>query len=127
MENIKLIRFVSGEDIICQVSDLDNGDYKVVEPMSVMIKDTGRQTGLIMQHWLPVQIIKTNEAVVKLRDVLTLVDVDVEFAEYYMNTVSEMNKILKQKELMDKMDDEEFEDVREIMEQMESMDNLIIH
>lgn len=127
MDNIKLIRLVSGEDIICQVEKLDNEDYKVVEPMSVMIKDTGRQTGLIMQHWLPVQIIETNEAVVKLRDVLTIVNVDESFAEYYLNTVNEMNKILKQKEIMDNMDDEEFEDVREIMEQMESMENLIIH
>lgn len=127
MENIKLIRFVSGEDIVCNLSIMDNGDYKVIEPMSVMIKDTGRQTGLIMQHWLPVQIIKANESVIKPRDVITMVDVDESFAEYYLNTVNEMNKLLKAKEAMDNLDDEEFEDVRDIMEQMESMDNLIIH
>lgn len=122
MENIKLIRFVSGEDIICQVEELDNGDYKVIEPMSVMIKDTGRKIGLIMQHWLPVQIIETNEAVVKLRDVLTMVNVDVMFEEYYINTVNEMNK-----QLETEVSNEEFEDVRDIMEQMEGMDNLILH
>jgi len=126
MENIKIVRFTNGEDIVCQLSTIEDG-YKVVEPMAVMIKETGRQAGLIMQHWLPVQIIKINETEIKSRDVLAIVDANEEFCEYYLHTVDKMNKLLKAKDIADNMDEEEFEDVREIMEQMEMDKNLILH
>jgi transcriptional regulator of met regulon len=80
-----------------------------------------------MQHWLPVQIIKTNETTIKYRDVLAVVDANEEFCEYYLHTVDEMNRLLKAKNIIDNMDEEEFEDVREIMEQMEMTKDLILH
>ena len=126
MDNIKIVRFTNGEDIVCQLSDIEGG-YKVVEPMSVMIKETGRQPGLIMQHWLPVQIIKCNETTIKSRDVLAMVDADEEFAEYYLHTVEKMNKLLQARDSVDNLDEEEFEDVREIMEEMEMNKDLILH
>jgi transcriptional regulator of met regulon len=126
MDNIKIVRFTNGEDIVCQLFDIEDG-YKVVEPMSVMIKETGRQAGLIMQHWLPVQIIKVNETTIRHHDVLAVVDANEEFCEYYLHTVEQMNKLLKAKDIMDNMDEEEFEDVREIMEQMEMNKDLILH
>lgn len=126
MEKIKIVRFTNGEDIVCQLIDIEDG-YKVVEPMSVMIKETGRQAGLIMQHWLPVQIIKINETTIKSCDVLAIVDANEEFSEYYLHTVNKLNELLKAKDAMDNMDESEFEDVRDIMEQMESIKGLTIH
>ena len=67
---IQIIRLKNGEDIIGQVYD-DTGDYEIQEPMSVSVEYRGRESGLVMQHWLPVQLIENNKTMIRKDDVLT--------------------------------------------------------
>ena len=112
---IQIIRLKNGEDIIGQVS-ANTGDYEIQEPMSVSVEHRGRESGLVMNHWLPVQLIEGNKTTIKKEDVLTTFHPNNEFKEYYKNTVKKLNDILNAKKIADEMTDEEIEDAINEME-----------
>jgi hypothetical protein len=95
-----------------------------MEPMSVNVVMKGQESGLVMSHWLPVQLIKKNEIKINSRDVLTVIEPNDEFAEYYTNTVEKIKMLLKAKNDTDEMTDEEIED---IMDAMEDGDGQTLH
>jgi hypothetical protein len=124
MNTIKIVRLKNGEDIIGNLSDNTDGDYEISEPMSVSLVQKGHESGLVMSHWLPVQLIKKNEIKINSRDVLTMFEPNDEFAEYYTNTVEKIKNLLKAKNVADSMTDEEIED---IMDAMEDGDGQTLH
>ena len=115
MNTIKIVRLKNGEDIIGVLNDI-NGEYEITEPMSVSVVQKGHQSGLVMAHWLPVQLIKKNEIKISSSDVLTVFEPNDEFAEYYTNTVEKINELLKAKSLADEMTDEEIEDIMDALD-----------
>jgi SAM-dependent MidA family methyltransferase len=116
MNTIKIVRLKNGEDIIGNLSDNTNGDYEISEPMSVSLVQKGHENGLVMSHWLPVQLIKKNEIKINSRDVLTMFEPNDEFAEYYTNTVEKIKNLLKAKNVADSMTDEEIEDIMDAID-----------
>jgi SAM-dependent MidA family methyltransferase len=124
MNTIKIVRLKNGEDIIGNLSDNIDGDYEISEPMSVSLVQKGHESGLVMSHWLPVQLIKKNEIKINSRDVLTMFEPNDEFAEYYTNTVEKIKNLLKAKNVADSMTDEEIED---IMDALEDGDGQTLH
>ncbi len=123
MNTIKIVRLKNGEDIIGNLN-LINDEYEIMEPMSVNVVMKGQESGLVMSHWLPVQLIKKNEIKINSRDVLTVIEPNDEFAEYYTNTVEKIKQLLKAKNLADEMTDEEIED---IMDAMDDGDGQTLH
>ena len=112
---IEILRLKNGEDIIGEVYT-DTGDYEILDPMSVGLETRGKETGLVMQHWLPVQLIEGNRTVIRKEDVLTTFSPNSEFKEYYQNTVKKLNDILNAKKLADEMSDEEIQEAIDILE-----------
>ncbi len=107
---IRIFRLKNGEDIIGVISAEPNdqkGNITISEPMAVGIENRKGEAGLVMQHWLPVQLITKNETVLNLQDVLTMFEPNAEFTEYYINTVEKINELLKAKKIADEMSDEE--------------------
>jgi len=116
--NIKIVRLKNGEDIIGNLCSKENGNMDITEPMSVQIVEQGeRRPGLVMSHWLPVQLIKKNEITINSRDVLTMFDPNEEFCEYYSNTVEKLHAVLKVREYTDSLTDEELEDIMDSLEE----------
>lgn len=115
MNTIKIVRLKNGEDIIGNLTDNTDGDYEISEPMSVSLVQKGHESGLVMSHWLPVQLIKKNEIKINSRDVLTMFEPNDEFAEYYTNTVEKIKQLLKAKNVADSMTDEEIEDIMDAL------------
>ena len=112
---IEILRLKNGEDIIGEVYT-DTGDYEIVEPMSVGIEHRGGQSGLIMSHWLPVQLILENRTIIKKEDVLTTFTPNSEFVEYYLDTVDKIKKVLSAKKIAEEMTDEEIQEAIDMME-----------
>jgi hypothetical protein len=111
---IQILRLKNGEDIIGEVFT-DTGDYQIQEPMSVSIEQRGHESGLVMHHWLPVQLIERNETFIKKEDVLTTLMPNADFCEFYTNTVDRLERLMKVKKEVDEMSDDE---ISEIMEDM---------
>ena len=106
---IQIIRLKNGEDIIGDVVTFSD-DYEIQEPMSVSVEYRGRESGLVMNHWLPVQLIDINKTLIKKTDVLTTFIPNKEFSEYYENTVEKLNRLLQVRKEVEEMSDEQIAD-----------------
>lgn len=130
MENIKIVRLKNGEDIVGQLFDYLDTDgkiesYDVIEPMTVDLEYRGKEAGLIMRHWLPVQLVKHNEINIKQQDVLCLLEPSDDFAEYYVNTVEKIHDLLKARNLVDELSDDEIEDIMDAYDDLQQNGNTL--
>ena len=96
MEAVKLIRLKSGEDIICYLEQVDKMNFIVREPMVVLTKQDNRTNKhiIMMDHWLPVPLIRHNEAFITESEIVTMLEPTSDFSEYYENAVTNMKQIL---------------------------------
>lgn len=116
MDNVKIIKLQNGEDIIGTVTANGIQYYDVDEPMSFQVDYRGNHSGLVMRHWLPVQLLKKNQIQLRSQDVLCVLEPDEEFSEYYLNTVDKIKKLLKAKQTVSEMTDEEIQDIMDELE-----------
>lgn len=110
--NIKIVRLQSGEDIIADtIMDEENDTVLLDNPMHVIFKrvPTG-QTVMMMAPWLPLEIIKENNAVIYASDILTIIDPKEEVVEYYGNVVVEAQHRMENSHRLGSLDDEEEDD-----------------
>jgi len=121
----QIIKLKNGEDLIANVS-LNDSHYTLEEPMEFMLDDNrGREVGLVMRHWLPVQLLKRNSIEIKAQDVLSIMEPADDFCEYYVNTVSKIKELLKAKNLIDDMDDDEMQQMINDFEELQHHGNTL--
>ena len=120
MDNIKIVKLRNGEDLVGTLTSTDIGNYKLEEPMSFEIDFRHNSNGLVMRHWLPVQLVKKNEIELSQKDILAILEPADDFCEYYWNTVEKIKDLLKAKNLVDEMSDEELD---LILNEFEDMNN----
>ena len=118
--NIKIVRLQNGEDIMGNVTSLDVGKFNVTEPMSVELEYRGKEAGLMMHHWLPVQLIKKNEITLEQKDILCVLEPNEEFTEYYLNTVEKIKELLAAKNLVNDLEEGEIDDIMEAYEELKT-------
>lgn len=125
---IKIVRLQNGEDIIGNMIKQEPGynGYIIEEPMSVSIDYRSKESGLVMNHWLPVQLIKKNQIEIEQKDILCLLEPNDEFCEYYMNTVEKIKDLLKAKNLVDSLDDDEVNDIMDAFDEL-NLDGTTLH
>ena len=121
MEQVKLIRLKTGEDIISYIETYDAGTVILRSPMVVIVKmnmRTENQT-VLMDHWLPITVIKENEAIIDASEILTMIDPTSEFSEYYVNAVITLDEIKQSVSNGSSSNEDEFNkdlDINHIME-----------
>ena len=120
MDNIKIIRFKDGIDVICNLIQM-KGEYTVENPMYFEIKNTN----LVMQHWLPLAMIKENKVTIKNEDILCIFEPSNTFSEYYSDAVEKITNVLNGKEDTEDMD--EMEEIMDAMEQLQFDKDLVVH
>lgn len=99
MEQVKLIRLKTGEDVISYIETYDADNVILRSPMVVIVKmnmRTENQT-VLMDHWLPITVIKENEAIIQSSEILTMIDPTSEFSEYYVDAVVTLDEIRSNK------------------------------
>ena len=126
MEEIKILRLVTGEDIICRFIKVSTDSYAIMNPMVVGIKYKKNDgASLTMAHWLPIEIIKKNETLINPRDVLAIVDPADDVAEYFDMTVDKLNELMKAK--FTPADFSNLDDLEEISEAVKESQKHLIH
>lgn len=113
--NIKIVRLQSGEDIIADIiSDDDNETMLLENPMHIIFKrvPTG-QTVMMMMPWLPIEIIKENNAILYQTDILTVIEPREDLINYYGNVVVEAQHRMENSKRFNNLD-EELEDEEDI-------------
>jgi hypothetical protein len=108
---IKIFRLNSGEDIIAETERKDNL-IKVINPIVFILRNdnkTGSQV-VNMTFWLPVSLMENNQTIIDTRDIIATMDPSVDFAEYYLGAVKDINdsktrfKSADEKEVMSEED-----------------------
>ena len=132
MDNIKIVRLQSGEDVIADYTQVE-GDSSVLltNPMCLIFKrmPTGRAV-MLMSPWLPLELVEKNEAWLFEADILTIIQPKSQLIDYYTNTVKEVEEDMLQEEMhgqsltdiTDEFDDEMSEE--EELQAMEELEEL---
>jgi len=98
MNNIKILRLQSGEDIIANYSiDEESGVVELNRPMTLFFKrlPTGKSV-MIMGPWLPVELIQNNTASLYTQDILTVISPKESLINYYNDVANETEETLKE-------------------------------
>lgn len=93
-ENIKILRLNDGEDIMTDFTE--EGNVIVMHnPMALFFKrmSVGKSM-VIMQPWLPIELVEANEAKIFTSQVLTMIQPKNALIDYYRNAVEESNDII---------------------------------
>lgn len=129
----------TGEDIMASmVGEKEEETVLLEDPMRLIYRrmPTG-QTVLMMMPWLPVELIKDNNALIYNTDIITIIDPKESMVQYYDNlvikTMLEMEKseemieqLLKDQEQEDEEDDEEYS-IEELNNFIEEVKNRTLH
>jgi ABC-type uncharacterized transport system YnjBCD substrate-binding protein len=141
MHNVKIIRMQTGEDVMASmVGEEEEETVLLADPMRLIYRrmPTG-QTVLMMMPWLPVELIKDNNALVYNSDIVTIVDPKESMIEYYENlvikTMLEMEKSegMIEQLLKDQQEDSEVEEeseefsMEELTQYIEDIKNRTLH
>ena len=135
MHNVKIIRLQTGEDIMASMIGEEEEETVLLEdPMRLIFRrmPTG-QTVMMMMPWLPVELIKDNNALIYNSDIITIVEPKESMIEYYENlvikTMLEMEKsedmiagLLKEQAGEEDTEDEEYsmEDLIQFVEEVKN-------
>jgi hypothetical protein len=123
---VKIVRFKDGLDVISNVfykhdmGDQPNGEVELTNPMMFEL----RNQNLVMEHWLPLAIMKEKSVVIKNSEILCTMEPNEDFEEYYTNAVKQMNKALKESKEKDK---EDIQDMLEALAELEDNKGIKIH
>lgn len=116
---IKILRLNTGEDIIgACLNDEANGSIDIESPMRVVVKRMAPvgKTILMMAPWLPLELIEDNSASINYADIVTVINPNEQFIEYYTNTVTEYEAVMFTGENIENDgDDESNEEIQEAM------------
>ena len=141
MDNVKIIRMQTGEDIMASMIEKEEQNETVVlnNPMRLVFRrlPTG-QTVLMMMPWLPVELIKDNNALVYNSDIVTIVEPKESMIEYYENlvikTLLEMEKseemiagLLKVQAGEEETEGEEEYSMEDLIQFVEEVKNRTLH
>jgi hypothetical protein len=141
MHNVKIIRMQTGEDVMASmIGEEEEETVLLADPMRLIYRrmPTG-QTVLMMMPWLPVELIKDNNALVYNSDIVTIVDPKESMIEYYENlvikTMLEMEKTegMIEQLLKDQQEDSEVEEeseefsMEELTQYIEDIKNRTLH
>ena len=117
--NIKIVRLQTGEDIMADmIEDEENDTVLLDNPMHIVFKriPTG-QTIMMMMPWLPIELIKENNAILFTSDILTVIEPKDDLVEYYGNVVveaqhrmEEQRKFTSLEEQYDEGEEEEYDE-----------------
>jgi hypothetical protein len=142
MDNIKIVRLQSGEDVIADYTQVE-GDSSVLltNPMCLIFKrmPTGRAV-MLMSPWLPLELVEKNEAWLFEADILSVFQPKTQIIDYYTNTVKEVQEDLLQEEMhgqsltdiTDEYDDEmseeeELQAIEELEELRKDVNKKLLH
>jgi hypothetical protein len=122
----QIIKLQNGEDLIANVMLNGLENYILEEPMEFAIDSRNpRNAGLIMRHWLPVQLLKSNSIEIHSKDILSFLEPETEFCQYYIDTVAKIKELLKAKDIISAMDDEELDNIINEFEDLQHHGNTL--
>lgn len=129
MEQVKIIRLKTGEDVISYIEDYEIGKSILRTPMAVLVKFDSRNNKqtVLMDHWLPINVIKENEAILDNTEILTMMDPTPEFSMYYEDSIEAIANAIKSSSDVKENNEGLSEEEISLMESLEPVGSKYIH
>lgn len=90
MDKIKIVRLQSGEDVLCEYTEGDDGFVTLSNPFCFIIRRSDEyKSKILMTPWLPIDVIERNVADIYTTDVLTIMTPTQLVKDYYHKMVFE--------------------------------------
>ena len=90
MDDIKIIRLQTGEDVIASYTTDKEGFVFLSNPMVFLVKrNISAKSSVFLTNWLPVDVIERNVAQITKDDILCLVTPTEQFKQYYFKMIYE--------------------------------------
>lgn len=106
VEEIKILRMKTGEDIIGYVSEINDSKNHIKYPMMVDIETQNGHDAYVLRSWLPFQLYKTNEVSIWSNDILFITDPSETFIQYFTKMVTTLEKYITASDIMEHLDEE---------------------
>lgn len=115
MRNVKIVRMITGEDVICNFIEDDYGTH-MSEPLEVTVKFGKKgEPAVVLKNWIPLELVVDNITRVNPRNIIAVFDVNETVIEYYSSTMDKINEAIvtsaRLKEMEDVNTEEEMMDV----------------
>ena len=107
VEDIKIVRLKTGDDIIGYVSEINDSKINIRYPMIVGIQEQGSHDAYTIQSWLPHQLFLNNEVNIWTNDILFISDSTDMFIDYFNQMVLKLERVITSNEIMDYLEEEE--------------------
>jgi hypothetical protein len=88
LEHVKIVKFKHGVDVIAKVVFNEDDTLLLKDSMLFAVETVRGQQYIMMQPWLPKQLVNEDVALIHIDDVLTMNDPSEMFYEYYINLLT---------------------------------------
>lgn len=119
MSTVKIVRLVSGEDIIGYVEE-ENDSVLLGSPMTVFFKrlPSSGKSIMMMSYWLPHEIVEEDIVEIPRNQVLFIMDAKETIIDYYVSALVEADNVSEESSLEDTSDEDI--DVMELLNKIKS-------
>ena len=126
MHRVKLIRLVSGEDILCNIVEEDYETLFIENPLMISLKFKNKESSISMGHWLPIEILKDNRVCLTKNNIICLMEPSDSLIEYYLNMMEKMYAAMIALEKSKNLE-EDLDNMNDVMLALEESQNSILH
>ena len=117
---VKILRLQDGLDIICEHKNVSGINF-IKNPMVVYLDYESEEPDLVMQHWIPNELVKNNETTISDIDILCVFEPTEALEEYYTLNMEVFNKMEQKRNYADEhKDDMDQTSIDEIMDEFDS-------
>lgn len=115
MGMVKIVRLNDGLDLIGEIEDIPN-ITRIKYPMVVYLDYEEEEPELIMQQWLPIDLVTDTEVVLNDKDVLCSFTPTAALIEYYNTNIEMMYKTIHKRNFVNDNLDMDQNSITEILE-----------
>lgn len=121
MTDVKIIRLHDGLDIICEHKHISGVNF-IKHPMVVYLDYESEQPDLIMQHWIPYELVKENETNINDIDILCMFEPTDTLKEFYTLNIEGLKKSIQKRNYVDEhKDDMDQSSLDEILDEFDNI------
>ena len=118
---VKILRLQDGLDIICEHNNISGINF-IKNPMVVFLDYELEEPELVMQHWIPNELVKNNETTISDNDILCSFQPTDALEEYYTLNMETFNKLQQKRDYVDEhMDDMDQTSIDEVMDAFDNV------
>jgi len=100
--NVKIFRMKDNIDVISKYEEINGFEIKLIDPLIIGIEMREKEPVMMLLAWLPAVLLKKNEVILKINDLIMLEPTD-DVIEFYISACSK-HSIIEDEEYTEDID-----------------------